>query len=57
MFEKKYNRTDLKLNKVNHQIRVDRTIDTKFKKINDQIWNKSFLKKKLTIEKMLELSL
>ena len=43
--KKKYNRTDLKLNKDNHQIRVDRTIDTKFKKINDQIWNKSFLKR------------
>ena len=54
---KKFNRTDLNLNKTNHSQSINRTINTNNKKLNNQIWNKSSFKKKLTIEKMIELSL
>ena len=54
--KKLYNRDDLNIKRINHLSKIDRTIDTINKKINDKIWKNSLYKKKLTIEKMIELT-
>lgn len=54
---RKYNRSDLKLNKVNHSQKINRTLSTINKKLVNQIWKMSSFKKKLNIKEMVELTL
>ena len=54
---RKYNRTDLKLNKVNHTQKINRTLSTINIKLVNQIWKMSSFKKKFNIKEMVEVSL
>lgn len=52
-FKKKYSRFDLKIKKINHSSKINRTLSTNNKKINKIIWKKSKYRNIPTIEKMI----
>lgn len=52
-FLKNLNQKKIRLFKHKHQIKINRTLSTKYKKLNSRLWNISF-KKQLTIESMLK---
>ena len=51
-FKKKFLRNDLKIKKINHSFNINRTLNSKYKKINQIIWKQSKYYAVPTIQQM-----
>ena len=54
IFQKKFERDDLKINKTNSKITINRTLSTKYNKINKKINKAIGYKKSPTVKKLVE---